>query len=67
MPRIDRDALRAYLEGMSLGFNPLPARRRQTFIKSDEDAFRSDWEAVCGDMRSTFNSVMVEDRRERGC
>ena len=57
----------AYLEGMSLGFDPLPKRRRQTFIKSDKEAFQSDWEAVCGDMRATFNSVLAEDRREREC
>lgn len=39
LPRIDQDALRANLEGMSLGFDPFPTRCRQTFIKSDEEAF----------------------------
>ena len=64
-PALDRDALWPYLAGASLAFDPLPARRRRTFIASDEDAMRADWEKVAGDMEVAFAQAGTARRQDK--
>lgn len=64
LPPLNRDALRAYLRGMSLGFDPLPVSNKTNRVLTDEQAMRKDWEAVGNDMRATFGGMSAEDKRE---
>ena len=62
----DRDALEDYLAGMSLGFDPFPVSDSMSRVLSDEEAVWHDWQAVSGDLRAALDSVLAEDRQERG-
>ena len=61
----DRDALQAYLVGASLAFDPLPVRRRRTFILSDDEAMRADWEKVAGDMKAAIAQARAGRRQDK--
>ena len=61
---INREALRSYLRGMSLGFDPFPVSDIMSRVLTDEESMWKDWEAIGGDMRAAFDRVLTEERRE---
>jgi len=51
------ERLKAFLIGFGSVFSVMPRPLNHTYFKNDEDAIRSDWEAVGNDMKTVLHSL----------
>jgi len=52
----DEGDLKEYVDGMALGFNPLPSDPRWMYYESDQVALQSDWQCVRSDLSRVWST-----------
>lgn len=50
------------LHGVGLAFDPCPVRHYETFLRSDEEAMWSDWNAIGHDMKHVMAREAQNER-----